>query len=108
MTTDSNAASAFGIRLRSDCGGNASCGKCRIAARHVDCLSPPSDEETAVLTEEQLASGQRLACKAMITGSGVISIPTELLEEAQTFGKTAVGAAIRLTGSGMQTPGTGT
>ena len=66
------AARALGIELPSDCGGQGTCGKCRISARPEDCLGPVSDQERLVLSPEQLARGQRLACQAHIRGSGVI------------------------------------
>ncbi len=66
------AARALGIEIPSDCGGQGTCGKCLIAARREDCLGPVSDQERSVLSPEQLARGQRLACQARIKGSGVI------------------------------------
>lgn len=86
--TVAEAARSLGAPLRSDCGGNGKCGKCKITAFPPECLSPLSDEERKALTPDELGSGFRLGCKARIVSPGVISIPAELLEGSHAFGKT--------------------
>jgi len=48
------------------CGGGGRCGKCRVLASGA--LSPVDEAERAHLTADQLASGMRLACRAVILG----------------------------------------
>ncbi len=86
--TAAEAARALGMPLRSDCGGKGKCGKCKILALPPECLSPVCDEEREVLTQEELYSGLRLGCKAKVAGPGVLTIPAELLESGESFGKT--------------------
>lgn len=48
------------------CGGNHTCGKCKIRAQGA--LSPVTQAEMALLTQEELAEGVRLACFVQIEG----------------------------------------
>jgi uncharacterized 2Fe-2S/4Fe-4S cluster protein (DUF4445 family) len=50
-----------GISIASVCGGNGTCGQCRVIINHGD-TSPPKPEEKKLLTEEELEKGYRLAC----------------------------------------------
>ncbi|MGO9621136.1 MAG: ASKHA domain-containing protein [Desulfobaccales bacterium] len=72
LQTVLEAARSHGIEIQSDCGGQAICGKCLIAAHPENCLGPVSGEERSLLSPDQLARGERLACQARIRGSGVI------------------------------------
>ena len=86
--TVAEAARAIGRPLRSECGGKGKCGKCKITGFPPECLSPIRDDERGALTPDELGSGLRLGCKAMIIGPGVILIPPEFLDEGHAFGKT--------------------
>lgn len=55
------------------CGGNHTCGKCRVRA--IGQLSPLSEEEKRLLTPQELADGLRLACSAEITGDCTVFLP---------------------------------
>lgn len=48
------------------CGGHGKCGKCRVIAKGA--LSPVSDNERALLSDEEIRSGIRLACVAQVEG----------------------------------------
>lgn len=48
------------------CGKQGRCGKCKVRAFGL--LSPISDTERAALSEEEIALGYRLACRAMAVG----------------------------------------
>ena len=85
-----DAASSCGLNLRSDCGSKGRCGKCRIIAQPTDCLEPLTAEERSVLSPERIAAGERLACLATVAGPGTITIPNELLEDSEVFGKTGL------------------
>ena len=52
------------VPLEGDCGGMGQCGKCKIKA--LSSLPPPSAEEKAHLTPEEIRQGIRLACRTTI------------------------------------------
>jgi 2Fe-2S ferredoxin len=58
------------------CGGNCSCGTCRveIAKGHASLSKPRADEEM-VLGAVALAAGDRLACQARLQGAVEVVIP---------------------------------
>lgn len=57
---------ANGISINKPCAGTGRCGKCRIKAEGA--LSAPTNQEQALLGEEALAQGIRLACMTYATG----------------------------------------
>jgi uncharacterized 2Fe-2S/4Fe-4S cluster protein (DUF4445 family) len=59
--------------LNAPCGGKGLCGKCRVTvvAGH---LSPPDSRELALLSTAEIATGERLACIARITGDAEIRV----------------------------------
>ncbi len=70
------AAEAAGIELRHYCGGNASCGTCRVEIRAgARGLSRPEPMETLVLGSEAAARGDRLACQAVVRESVSVHVP---------------------------------
>lgn len=66
-----------GIWLPSICGGTAACGECACAAR--GSFAEPSSVERAMLGDERLALGMRLACSIVVSSDVEIALPTELL-----------------------------
>ncbi|MFX1563724.1 MAG: ASKHA domain-containing protein, partial [Promethearchaeota archaeon] len=58
-----------GINIRSDCGGQGSCGKCRILIRPASAVTPITTAEKTHLTSKELRKGIRLACQARVKGS---------------------------------------
>lgn len=70
------AANLAGIDLRSYCGGNCSCGSCRIEIRSgAAALSKRSGHEELVLGSDAARRGDRLACQAQILGPVEIHVP---------------------------------
>ncbi|MBC8236161.1 2Fe-2S iron-sulfur cluster binding domain-containing protein, partial [bacterium] len=63
-----------GINITAACGGKASCGKCRVIIEDGN-LPLPTDTELSALTEKQLRSGVRLACRTKMSSDMVITIP---------------------------------
>lgn len=57
------------------CGGNHTCGKCRVLVR--GCVSAPTQAEMQLLTESERASGIRLACGCRIEGDAAVSLLAE-------------------------------
>ncbi len=64
-----------GFNLRTPCGGNGTCGKCRVRIVKGKCAVSALDKET--LSPEQLNGGLRLACQAKAAENLTIEIPPE-------------------------------
>jgi len=73
-TTILEAATEAGVAITSPCGGQATCGKCRVIIKN-GTLSPPTETERSILTEEQLEDGVRLACQAKLLADAVVEVP---------------------------------
>jgi len=58
-----------GINLPSECGGYGVCGKCKVKVWPTSSLTPPSNTEKRLLTQEELENGVRLACQAKVIGN---------------------------------------
>jgi len=71
-----------GVELVSICGGIGTCEGCRIRLVKGK-LTPPTLEEQAVFSSEDLANGMRLACQAIPLSDCGIDIPPESLTTAQ-------------------------
>ncbi len=67
------AVAGAGITLDAPCGGEGTCGKCRVIVRRGAC--PPSPVEQEHLDEEELAEGYRLACQTLVSGPTTVEIP---------------------------------
>ncbi len=63
------------IDLAGDCGGLGRCGKCRV--KILSEIEEPSDEEKALLDEDELEQGIRLACRTRINRDMAISAGEE-------------------------------
>ena len=76
------AAANAGIMLDMPCGGQGTCGKCRV--RILENACEPTDVERNLLSPEDLADGVRLACQTCVCGPTTIEVPeTSVL--ASTF-----------------------
>jgi len=71
-TTLFEAARQAGVWLDSACGGEGSCGKCKVIVR----LGSPQAEATGLLTPQEKAEGYVLACQSRVQGDLVIEVPT--------------------------------
>lgn len=70
------AAESLGVSLESLCGGEGWCGKCKVVVEEgYERLSPLTDEEKRLLTDKEISSKYRLACRARLKGDVVVSIP---------------------------------
>jgi uncharacterized 2Fe-2S/4Fe-4S cluster protein (DUF4445 family) len=97
------AAQESGIHIPAYCGGEKSCGKCRIKlvgsgrdGSRGNGLSPVSAEEKKHLTKDELRSGYRLACAAHIEGDIVVEIPEESRLQPQVILEAGKGREIPL------------
>ncbi|MHC6179679.1 ASKHA domain-containing protein [Clostridium sp. JNZ X4-2] len=78
----------FGVNLESPCGGNGNCGKCKVKLEEgffekyginskITNLSPITEKEKQLLTQEEQLKNYRLACCTKIMGDIVIYVPDE-------------------------------
>ena len=63
------------ISIEHPCGGHGKCGKCKVVATGE--LSDITDTERALLTDEELSLGVRLACLTRALGNCVVSYDSE-------------------------------
>jgi uncharacterized 2Fe-2S/4Fe-4S cluster protein (DUF4445 family) len=71
-----------GIDLVSLCGGQGTCGKCKVQILAGQ-VSEPLKKEEAMLSSEELSKGYRLACQTHPEGDLVLHIPAESLSTPQ-------------------------
>jgi 2Fe-2S ferredoxin len=75
-TTLLEAARAAGVEVRHYCGGNCSCGTCRVEVRGgAEALSRADGMERAVLGDAAFRRGDRLACQAVVRGDVEVHVP---------------------------------
>ncbi len=72
----------LGVALAAVCGGNGTCGRCKIVLLS-GTLSPLTSAERSQLSGYELNSGFRLACQALPGSDCVIHVPPESLTTAQ-------------------------
>ena len=75
-TTVMEAAQGMGVEISTICGGKKACGKCRVLTNPSDgSISPITEEEKKILSQEELRKGVRLACAARILDDTTIIVP---------------------------------
>jgi uncharacterized 2Fe-2S/4Fe-4S cluster protein (DUF4445 family) len=102
----------IGVDIESVCGGQKTCGKCRVRvqegfferyglrseAKH---LSPITEEEKELLSKEEISEGYRLACAAHVLGDILLFVPeesrggTQVVRKEVTLRKINVNPAIK-------------
>ena len=71
-----------GCAINSPCGGNGTCGKCKVYAKGA--LSVLTEEEKKFLRPDEISAGMRLACKTWIEGDFEVELTdTELFAETK-------------------------
>lgn len=91
-TTIVEAAGRAGLNLTTPCGGEGTCGKCRI--RITSGANEPCGADRAVFTAEELTKGWRLACQTAVCQDIVVNVPEsslalsaqKILTESRGFG----------------------
>ena len=68
---------AINLEIRSDCGGRATCGQCKIICKEPDRLSTIAKAERERLPPSELESGYRLACCSKALRDATVFIPEE-------------------------------
>lgn len=77
------AAIEAGLELQTPCGGQGTCGSCRIV---FPANAPkPTDEELAKLSSSEISGGMRLACRTTLQGDTVINLPDSTLRGEAKF-----------------------
>jgi uncharacterized 2Fe-2S/4Fe-4S cluster protein (DUF4445 family) len=69
-----DAARQAGIGLASVCGGEGTCGRCRVSIMSGQ-VSPPVDADRRFLSQIELSSGQRLACRCEVLSDVKVNVP---------------------------------
>jgi uncharacterized 2Fe-2S/4Fe-4S cluster protein (DUF4445 family) len=80
-----NAAHWLGLPIESTCGGNGTCGKCKVRIEEGSFEATRADQQ--LLTRDELEEGWRLACKATVVRDAVCRVPAVSgLSKAATMG----------------------
>lgn len=70
------ALASLGVTVSSPCGGEGTCGKCRVQVHgSQEGLTPPTSTERGLLTADQLEAGIRLSCDARVCGEVEVEVP---------------------------------
>ncbi|MDR2018435.1 MAG: ASKHA domain-containing protein [Syntrophobacterales bacterium] len=72
-----------GVHINASCGGNGTCGKCRIMLREGDVNSPSH----RTITPEDYGNGVRLACMTAIHGDIAVEVPLESQVDRTALGR---------------------
>jgi uncharacterized 2Fe-2S/4Fe-4S cluster protein (DUF4445 family) len=78
-----DAAREAGLDLHTPCGGRGTCGGCRVV--FTADAPEPTTEDREYLSEKELASGFRLACRAVVNDDCVVTVPAETLRKDSKF-----------------------
>jgi len=68
------AARSAGIGLASVCGGDGTCGRCRVVVMEGE-LPPPTDAERRALSRNEIGRGERLACRIPVASDVKVHVP---------------------------------
>src|SRR5512143_1774792 len=68
------AARQAGIGLASVCGGEGTCGRCRVVIMTGN-VTPPVDADRRFISQLELTSGQRLACRCQVYSDVKVHVP---------------------------------
>jgi len=71
------AASEAGVGIRTECGGEGTCGKCRIIVKNKSAVNEVTDAETTHLSPREIDSGYRLACRTILNQNVTVMVPEE-------------------------------
>jgi uncharacterized 2Fe-2S/4Fe-4S cluster protein (DUF4445 family) len=102
-----DAARQVGVEIESICGGRLTCGKCKVVVEHgrfekhaitstPDHLTPPGEDEIALLQRMGETGHCRLACSAYVTGDALVFVPEESRAHKQVIRKSATERVIQV------------
>jgi len=72
-----HAATEAGIVIRTECGGEGTCGKCRIIVNNKRAVNEVTDTGKTHLSTEEIDSGCRLACRTILRQDVTVMVPEE-------------------------------
>lgn len=72
-TTVFNAAAWAGLTIDATCGGQGTCGKCKV--RVLNGALPATPDDLEHLTKEDLEDGWRLSCRTVVRAETVVEVP---------------------------------
>ncbi|MBD3184120.1 DUF4445 domain-containing protein [Candidatus Poribacteria bacterium] len=75
-TNIKDAAASVDIVINSPCGGEGTCGKCRVVVKGSN-LSIPTEAEERLISSENLKKGHRLACQTKVLGDMEVNVPED-------------------------------
>ncbi len=81
-TTLLAAAQSVGVELQAICGGEGTCGGCRVRVIR-GAVAAPGEPEQSQLSAQESAEGVRLACQAVPLGDVSVDVPPDSLTAAQ-------------------------
>ncbi len=99
-TTLLDAARGLGVEIESICGGNQTCGKCKVQVEEGEfskfavtstaaSLTPPGQREQEYARDRNFAPGMRLSCACHVLDDVVIRVPEESQTRKQVVRKAA-------------------
>jgi uncharacterized 2Fe-2S/4Fe-4S cluster protein (DUF4445 family) len=68
------AARAAGIDISSTCGGEGTCGRCRVVISGGE-MPSPGEADLRFISQQEIGSGQRLACRSRVIGYTKVHVP---------------------------------
>jgi uncharacterized 2Fe-2S/4Fe-4S cluster protein (DUF4445 family) len=71
------AASEVGIGIRSECGGEGICGKCKVIVENENAVTEVTNAEIEHLSAKEIDSGYRLACRTILKRNVTVMVPEE-------------------------------
>ena len=75
-----------GIRVQSICGGNGTCGKCKIVVQEgKNFLNPPTNSEMKYFTQSEIRENWRLACQCRVKKTQIQSVETHQPPQFRIF-----------------------
>ncbi len=72
-----------GVHINASCGGNGTCGKCRVLLKEGSASSPPNP----AITTEEYNNGMRLACRTSIHSDIAVEVPLESQVDRATLAR---------------------
>ena len=73
----------LGVGLAAVCGGNGTCGRCKVIPANASAVSKATSAESAVLSEAEIAKGVRLACQCRVNADCLVTVPADSLSTPQ-------------------------
>lgn len=73
----------LGVGLAAVCGGNGTCGRCKVIPATAAAMSEPTSAETSLLSASEQARGVRLACQCRAVADCLVTVPPDSLSTTQ-------------------------